>query len=206
MGRAAVLSREQVIQGVISVLYNEGEDGLTMRAVAAMLSCGTAALYHHIKSKDEMLVAATDAVIGEALAGVRSDSFDAIRAIAAEVFDTVEEHPWVGTQLSRAPWTGATLQIFERIGQQLNGRNQFTSAITLVSYIIGISAQNAGQGRALPPGTTRAAYLAAEAERWKNLDAAAYPFTRRVSAQLRKHDDRAEFLAGLELILSGIAT
>jgi hypothetical protein len=39
----------------------------------------------------------------------------------------------------------------------------------------------------------------------KELDAHEYPFTRNVAAQLREHDDRAEFLAGIDLILAGIA-
>jgi hypothetical protein len=33
---------------------------------------------------------------------------------------------------------------------------------------------------------------------------ALYPFTRSVAAQLRAHDDREEFLAGIDLILAGI--
>ncbi|KLI97725.1 hypothetical protein WQ59_22870 [Streptomyces sp. KE1] len=32
-----------------------------------------------------------------------------------------------------------------------------------------------------------------------------YPFTREVAGQLRVHDDEAEFLAGVDLILAGIA-
>ena len=48
-------------------------------------------------------------------------------------------------------------------------------------------------------------YLAKEAARWNELDAREYPFTRSVARQLKKHDDRAEFLAGIDLILDGIA-
>jgi len=36
------------------------------------------------------------------------------------------------------------------------------------------------------------------------LDPEEYSFTRSVATQLRKHDDRTEFLAGIELILAGI--
>lgn len=200
-----MVTREQIVRGAIHLLDYEGEDALTLRALAAHLGCGTAPIYRHLEGKSELLLAATNLLIGEALAEVRSDAFDAIRAIAVGVFDEVEAHPWLGTQLSVAPWPSATMQIFERIGQQLNGRNQFTAATTLVSYIIGVSTQNAAQSRAMPPDAKRAAYLAAEAERWRALDPAAYPFTRRMAANLRKHDDRAEFLAGVELILTGIA-
>ncbi len=128
----------------------------------------------------------------------------------AGVFDAIDVHPWVGAQLSRAPWQTAMLQIFERIGSQLQalqipGGAHFTSASALVSYIIGVSVQNAANARMFGPSANRADLLATEAARWQELDAVAYPFTRNVAAQLRKHDDRAEFLAGIDLILAGIA-
>jgi hypothetical protein len=48
--------------------------------------------------------------------------------------------------------------------------------------------------------------MATFAERWAQLDPAEYPFARQVAAQLRVHDDREQFLAGIDLILAGIAT
>lgn len=43
------------------------------------------------------------------------------------------------------------------------------------------------------------------AAQWEKLDAKEFAFTRKVAGQLRKHDDRREFLAGVDLILAGIA-
>lgn len=37
-------------------------------------------------------------------------------------------------------------------------------------------------------------------------DPAKYPFVRQVATQLRDHDDREQFRAGIDLILAGIAT
>lgn len=56
-----------------------------------------------------------------------------------------------------------------------------------------------------PPGTDRAAHLGAVADSWAELDSGHYPFTREVAGRLRVHDDEAEFLAGADLILGGIA-
>jgi hypothetical protein len=39
---------------------------------------------------------------------------------------------------------------------------------------------------------------------WTGLDADDFPFTRSIAGQLRDHDDRADFLAGIDLILDGI--
>jgi len=39
---------------------------------------------------------------------------------------------------------------------------------------------------------------------WAKLDPEEYAFTRAVAEQMRTHDDRAEFLAGIDLILAGM--
>lgn len=210
--RDDALSRDRIVDAAIELLDDEGENGLTFRALATRLATGPGAIYWHIENKTELLLAASNAVVTRAMAGVRAVAtpHEAIRKIAVGVFDAVDDHPWVGAQLSHAPWQTATLLIFERIGRQIQAlgapaRSQFTSASALVSYIIGVSVQNAAQGRLLDPSVSRAAFLEAEATRWKALDAQDYAFTRNVANQLRKHDDRAEFLAGIDLILAGIA-
>ncbi len=101
------------------------------------------------------------------------------------------------------------LRIYERIGRQVQalgvrGGAQFTAASALLSYVVGVSVQNAANGRLLKPTADRAAFLETVEAQWKELDADEYPFTRKVAAQLREHDDRAEFLAGIDLILAGI--
>ncbi len=49
-------------------------------------------------------------------------------------------------------------------------------------------------------------FLRLAAERWAHLDPADYPFVHQVMAQLPDHDDRAQFLAGIDFILVGIAS
>ena len=44
------------------------------------------------------------------------------------------------------------------------------------------------------------------ATQWARLDPAKYPFVHQVAEQLRDHDDREQFLAGIDLILAGIDT
>lgn len=211
--RADALSRERIVSAAIELLDAQGEAGLTFRALATQLSTGSGALYWHIKGKDELLVAATDSVVARALSQhVRSRTpREAIRNVALSVYDAIDAHPWVGTQLSRAPWETAMLRIFERIGSQVQALGvrraaQFTSASALLSYILGVSMQNAANGRALDPSIDRADFLESMSARWKELDPSEYPFTRDVvAAKLPQHDDRREFVAGLELILAGIA-
>lgn len=213
--REDALSRERIVDAAIELLDDEGENGLTFRALATRLATGPGAIYWHIANKSELLVAAGDAVVLRALGDVVACAapHEAVRSIAVSVFEAIDAHPWVGAQLSRAPWQTATLQIFERIGRQVQalgvrGGAQFTSASALLSYIISVSVQNAANGEAarlLDPSVNRADVLETESARWKELDAHEYPFTRSVAAQLREHDDLAELLAGIDLILTGVA-
>lgn len=207
-----MLSRERIVDAAIDLLDAEGEEGLTFRALATRLATGPGAIYWHITNKSELLAAASDAVVAHALARVSAHSTPkkAIRNIAVNVFEAFDAHPWIGTQLAWNQRPAAMLQVFERIGRQIQslgvrGSSQFTAATVLVSYIIGESRENAANGRAYEPRPDRADFLETVAAEWKALNADEYPFTRNVADHLRQHDDRAEFLAGIDLILDGIA-
>jgi hypothetical protein len=127
------------------------------------------------------------------------------------VFDAIDAHPWVGTQLSREPWHAAILRIFESVGGQLQvlgvpERAQFDCASALVNYLLGLAGQYAAGARLISRETDRTAFLATVAAQWAQLDPAQYPFVHQVAAQLPGHDDREQFLAGIDLILAGITT
>jgi AcrR family transcriptional regulator len=210
--REDALSRDQIIAAAIELLDEKGEAGLTFRALATRLATGAGALYWHIANKHELLMAAADAVVSRAIAdpGARTTPRKTIHRIAGALFDMIDARPWVVAQLTRAPAGTATLQIFERVGRQVQslgvaGGAELTAASALVGYIIGVSVQNAANGRVFQPPADRTAVLAKESARWKDFDAHEYPFLRSVATQLPKHDDRAEFLSGVELILAGIA-
>jgi AcrR family transcriptional regulator len=210
--REDALSTERIIAAAIEILDAGGEGALTFRALAARLATGSGAIYHHVAGKGELLAAAADDVIARALAGVAGggEPRDAIRAIALRAFDAIDAHPWVGTQLSGEPWQSAVLRIFESFGGQLQplgvpGPAQFNCASALLNYVLGLAGQYAAAARLLAAERGRSAFLAAVAARWARLDPAQYPFVRQVAAQLPGHDDREQFLAGIDLILTGIS-
>jgi AcrR family transcriptional regulator len=210
--RTDALSRERIIAAAIEILDSGGEGALTVRALAAHLTTGSGAIYWHVADKSELLAAATDAVIARVMSKVAGDTAprEAIRAVALGVFDAIDAHPWVGAQLFREPWRPATLEIIESVGGRLQALGvphaaQFDSASALVHYILGVGGQNAANARVHAPDTDRSAFLASVATQWEALDPARYPFVRQMAAQLRDHDDRAQFLAGIDLILAGIA-
>ncbi|HEY4302886.1 MAG TPA: TetR family transcriptional regulator [Gemmatimonadaceae bacterium] len=209
--RTDALSRERIIDAAIEILDAQGETALTFRALATHLSTGSGAIYWHLADKNELLAAAADSVVVTAITSVsnRAQPKNAIRNIALALFDAIDERPWVGAQLAREPWRPAMRDIVEAIGQQLQAlgvarRALFNTASALVDYIVGAAGQNAAHARLLPPGTDRAAFLANVADEWTSVDPAKYPFVHQMAAQMRDHDDRKQFMAGIDLMIAGI--
>ena len=112
--------------------------------------------------------------------------------------------------LIRAELHSPLVRIVERLGQQVRALDvpdeaQWATVSALGSYILGVGGQNAANGQfARTRGIDRSDFLEAVATAWSQLDPDEYPFTRSVAGQLRAHDDRRDFLAGIDLILRGI--
>ncbi|MET8136849.1 TetR/AcrR family transcriptional regulator C-terminal domain-containing protein [Streptomyces sp. NPDC006290] len=215
--RTEALSRERIVEAAVELLDAAGEGGLTFRALAEHLSTGPGAIYWHVANKGELLGTATDAVVAAALVIEPAESPDSpqneIRTVALGLFDAIDEHPWLATQLamqlSRSPWGSVTPRIFESIGRQVRAlgapeSSWFTATSALVHYILGAAGQNAANARTLGTDTDRTEFLDAVSKTWEELDPDDYPFTRAVANHLRDHDDREQFLAGLDLVLTGI--
>lgn len=205
--RGEALSKAKIVEAAIVILDAEGEGALTFRALATRLATGAGAIYWHVADKDALLAAAVDAVIDEAL-GVEGQQA-AIRTLLSGVFDAIDVHPWVGTQLAREPWQPAMGRVFEGIGAGLDAlgvpeARQFDAASALLNALLGAAAHQAAAARSLPRDADRAAVLERVVVRWVGRDQATYPFIHRMQAQLRDHDDRAQFLAGIDLILAGL--
>lgn len=207
------LTRERIVAAAIAILDADGEAALTFRALAEALETGAGAIYWHVANKDELLAAAAESVIASVLDIKKKKPLDMIRAISLALFDAIDASPWVGTELSRQAGQGAMLPIYERFGAQLAAlgvpaKSLFYVASTLVNYVIGVASQNAALARSAHARRTggRDAVLGAAADRWQALDPVAYPVVHEMAAQLRDHDDREQFLAGVELILAGIET
>ncbi|GAA2541683.1 TetR/AcrR family transcriptional regulator [Winogradskya consettensis] len=207
--REDALSRERIIAAAIEILDAGGENGLTVRALAAHFTTGLGAIYWHMSSKADIIAAATDAVLAGPAAAAPPDPGDAIRALALRVFDSIDDHPWAGAQLSRTASQPTTLKIFESIGLQVQALGvpaaaQFNTASALLSYILGVANQNAALAQSAEPGTNRTAVLEGVSAMWTDLDPTHFSFIRSIAPQLRDHDDRAQFLAGIDLLLAGI--
>jgi AcrR family transcriptional regulator len=214
--REESLSREQIIEAAIELLDGSGESGLTFRTLSERLATGPGAIYWHIASKSDLMTAACDAIIARTMnASLASSTRGAaphatIRLLALAMFDAIDAHPWVGSALTRSPGQSPMVRIVERIGQQIQAlgvpkKEHWVTVSALLNYILGVAGRNAANGQfARTQGLDRSDFLEAVSTVWSQLDPEEYPFARSLAAQMRAHDDRKDFLAGIDLILRGI--
>jgi AcrR family transcriptional regulator len=210
--REESLSRDRIIEMSIELLDSSGEGGLTFRTLSERLATGPGAIYWHIANKSDLLTAACDAIVARTMEPcVASATPEAnIRALALGLFDAIDGHPWIGSALTRAPGQLPMVRILERIGQQIRtlgvpDDKLWVAVSAVLHYILGVSGQYAANGQlARTRDLDRSDFLGAVSTAWSQLDPDEYPFTSSVAGQLRAHDDRMDFLAGIDLILSGI--
>lgn len=210
--REESLSRDRIIEAAIAILDSRGEDGLTFRTLSERLATGPGAIYWHVPNKSELLTAACDAIVARTmnapLVGATPEA--TIRALALGMFDAIDAHPWVGSALTRAPGQLPMVRILEGIARQVRAlgvpdEEQWAAVGALLNYILGVGGQNAANGQlARTRGLDRSDFLDAVATEWSQLDPDKYPFVCSVAGQLRAHNDRVDFLAGIDLILGGI--
>jgi AcrR family transcriptional regulator len=216
--REESLSREQIIEASIELLDGNGEGGLTFRTLSERLATGPGAIYGHIANKGDLMTAACDAIIARTMnaplaSSARSATPQAtLRLLALAMFDAIDAHPWVGSALTRAPGQSPMVRIVERIGQQVRAldvprEKHWVTVSALLNYILGVAGRNAANGQfARKQGLERSDFLGAVSTVWLQLDSEEYPFVRSLTAQMRAHDDRKDFLDGIDLILRGIDT
>ena len=211
--REEALSRESIIQASIDLLDRDGEDGLTFRALSQQLSTGPGAIYWHIANRSDLLTAACDALVLRTINQIATTTPEkTIQSVAVGLFDLNEAHPWIGSALTGAPGASPVVHILERLGQQVRALKipagqQWAAVATLMAFILGICRQNgANRHLARTKNLDRADFLEMVSTAWSELDETAYPFTNSVAGRMRSHDDRADYLAGIDLILTGITS
>ena len=210
--REESLSKERIIEAAIALLDSTGESGLTFRALSETLETGPGAIYWHIDNKDDLLTAACDAIVARTVQARAPGAApkEAIRALALGLFDAMEAHPWAGSALIRAGGQLPVVRVLECLGRQVDALGvprpaQWLTVSALLHFILGVGGQNAANMQRVRGGAVdRADLLDKVAAAWSQLSPTDYPFARSMAAQLRAHDDRADFLAGVDLILNGI--
>lgn len=215
--RRASHSLETVVSEAVALLDEAGEGALTFRALAQRLGGGVGSIYWYVDGKDELLDRACDHVMGEVLAATEATGGDPdplvdVRAIAVELFDAIERRPWLAAYFLRD--TGVQphgLRLYDRLGQQvlrlgLPPRETFHAVSAVVGYVVGIGADLGRQPpqEVLDGRVRRDEFTEQYAAAWRELDPAEFPYLHHVVDEFAGHDDRDQFLAGLDLLLAGL--
>ncbi|MFJ6837428.1 TetR/AcrR family transcriptional regulator [Streptomyces sp. NPDC091209] len=208
---------EAVLTAAVALLDEAGEPALTLRALATRLGTGVGSIYWYVSGKDDLLDRAIDHVLGGVLTAVEGqtgsdDPVDDLRVMAVTLFDAIVDRPWLGAHfMRRTDVQGNSLRLFEKLGQQtlrldLTPPQRFHAVSAIVGVVVG-NAADMGQEppqEVLDGFVDRDEFLGRYTETWRALDAEEFPFVHDIVDEFDGHDDKEQFLAGLDLTLAGL--
>ncbi|WP_207621055.1 TetR/AcrR family transcriptional regulator [Streptosporangium minutum] len=183
-----------------------GVQTFSLRMLAEALESGTATLYRHFASKDELMVHVVDRVLGEVevceLDGIATWQ-EAITSVAEALYATLRRHPHVLPLLvAQVPVGPNGLTHRERVLRLLLGHgfpvDLAARAFTAVGhYVIGFAVQQLGTASAGPDAPQLLAF-------YRGLDPVAYPATISAAEGLTTVPFEEEFRFGLALLVVGL--
>jgi len=207
-GRPAI-SFDKIIDVALEAVDEVGPEEFSMRMLAERLASGTATLYRHVASKDEILAHVVDRVIGElpvdaaAIAGLTWQQ--ACWLIAMGIRRMLSAHPKLFPLLvSQIPVGPHGLSARER-GISLLLANGFSPEISsrgylaVVHYVLGFESQQHALG-----GTIDVEGRKELGHFFSGLDPKTFPSTVAVAVHLVDIPVEEEFRFGLQLIIDGL--
>ncbi|WP_127932649.1 TetR/AcrR family transcriptional regulator [Nonomuraea polychroma] len=135
------LTLERIVAEAVALLDEEGADRLTMRRLAERLDTGSTTLYWHVKTKDDVLDLALDAVFGEVrLPDPAAGWQAAVRELIGGWRAALLRHPWSATILDRPLMGPNALERTEFLYRTLTGAGfaaPQAAAYSLSNYVMG---------------------------------------------------------------------
>ncbi|MGW2378477.1 MULTISPECIES: TetR/AcrR family transcriptional regulator C-terminal domain-containing protein [Kitasatospora] len=147
------MTADQIVRAAIELLDEEGLDGLNMRSLGTRLGSAATAIYWHIKTKDELVRRAADAVWAEVelpelgTTGWRA----AATAMATGMHAMLTRHPWLGQAFGshllygrgKARLDDYSLAVYEQAG--FTGPEADQAAATVFVFVLGSALGPAAQ-------------------------------------------------------------
>ena len=196
---------EKIVATALQIVDEEGADALSMRTLAQRMDSGTATLYRHFTSRDELVAQVVDLVYGSVeldIERLRAMSWQqAIKAATQATFDGLRKHANVAPLFfDRLPVGPNAMAQRERVIALLldNGfapRLAARSYATLAHYVLGFVAQLDGHATTTHPR---------DGTQFRALDRHLFPATAAVAKHLPVPLED-EFAFGLDLIIGGLA-
>ena len=198
------LTRDVILDAAEAVA-REGFDALTMRAVAARLGAAPMALYNHFATKDELVDALLDRVLGRfSPAPPTGDWLADLGAFARAHRRLLADHPWAVAQLFSRPSPGLSAVRIGELALGVLGRGGITGG-RAVAVFSGVIAFNYGwssftAARDLDPGGPSHDVAAALAM----LPAEHFPLTVGVAPELGRYGSDEHYELVLGQLLGGL--
>ena len=114
--RRRALTRERLVAEALSVIAADGVDALSMRALATRLEVVPAALYRHVRNKEQLYDLVLDGVLAEVDCQVdhRLAWTEQVKVLAHRLRTVLENHPGIaGLLKTRDPLGPASLTLAE---------------------------------------------------------------------------------------------
>lgn len=179
-----------------------------MRMLAERLNSGTATLYRHFESKDEILVYVADRFLGELLARKPDLSHlpwrDACFVTAVGFYHQLSAHPNIIPLLSAQIPVGPNALTLREAWLSMLLAAGFTPSLaasaytTIAHYVLGFASQLSAGGRISQDTSHHLGQF------FDQLDPALYPSTVRIAPQLSNISIDEEFTFGMRLIIHGL--
>ncbi len=137
------LSRERIAETALAVADKEGFEAVSMRRVADELNVGTMSLYYYVKTKDDLIAAMDDVLMGEILLPSLPKPWRrALTQIAKKTYAMYVRHPWSFVAMIAArPGLNAMRhmeQCLEALAETpMTAREKLTLLTTLDDFVFG---------------------------------------------------------------------
>lgn len=142
--RADGLTIERIVEEAVQIVDDEGLEALTVRRLAARFDTGSATLYRHVASRDELLVLIVDHVLGEVdTSGGPADPRERVEALAQGLRDVLLRHPNLVPALPAAPLQGpnavrgSELSLASFLEAGFPADLAFVGYLVLIDYVLG---------------------------------------------------------------------
>jgi len=195
---APPLTRDRIVAEAVALLDEEGAARLTMRHLAERLGAGSTTLYWHVRTKDDVLDLALDAIFCDvALPASPGNWADDVRVLIRAWYAVMLRHPWAPGLLGR-PMLGPNVLARTEFLQTTLVRGGFggvdLAAAThgLANYVIGSALTRVATG----PSDAADQHVRAHADEYPTLAS---------TGHLGEQDWDDLFARGLDSLLAGLA-
>lgn len=201
------LGPDLILDAAEQVAAAQGFAALTLRALASQLDAAPMALYRYFATKEDLVNALLDRVLGRFEPPLTSDDWlDDLRRFAQAHRQLLVRHPWALAGFFSHPSPGLNATRIGEVAFEILSRAHFSDAEAVATFS-GLLALNYGWSafafaRDLEPTFAAEQVRAALAA----IPASVFPFTAVVAVEMASYGNDAHYALVLEQLLTGVAS